>query len=298
MNKIKNLIMNIINGFCMALADSVPGVSGGTIAFLLGFYDEFISSIDDIFRGNFEAKKKAFLFLVKIGIGWLIGFVLSVTLLANTFSTQIYTMSSLFMGFIIFAIPVVIHEEKKYLKNHYKNIIFLILGIILVICISLFNTSNTNNINLDNLNIFSALYVFIAAMIAITAMILPGISGSTFLLIFGIYLYIINSIKQILLFNLSALPILIIFGLGIITGVLLFTRIIRKCLEKFRSQTIYLVIGLMLGSIYSIIIGPTSLDIPQSPMTFATFNIFTFLIGGIVILILEALKYYFKTKQK
>ena len=58
MKKIKEIIINFINGFCMALADSVPGVSGGTVAFILGFYDNFINSLDDIFRGNFEAKKK------------------------------------------------------------------------------------------------------------------------------------------------------------------------------------------------------------------------------------------------
>ena len=60
MKKIKLLLINVFNGFCMALADSVPGVSGGTIAFLLGFYDEFINSLDDLFRGNIDAKKKAF----------------------------------------------------------------------------------------------------------------------------------------------------------------------------------------------------------------------------------------------
>ena len=68
--------MNLINGFCMALADSVPGVSGGTIAFLLGFYDKFIGSLDDLFRGKMEQKKTALRFLVKIGCGWIVGFLL------------------------------------------------------------------------------------------------------------------------------------------------------------------------------------------------------------------------------
>lgn len=298
MNKIKNLIMNFINGFCMSLADSVPGVSGGTIAFLLGFYDEFISSLDDLFRGNFEAKKKAFLFLFKIGIGWIVGFFLSATILANIFNTHIYILSSLFLGFIVFAIPIVIREEKSSLKNKYKNLIFLVLGILLVVGISLFNTTNSSSINLSNLNIFTIIYIFIAAMIAISAMILPGISGSTLLLIFGIYIPIITSIKQVLTFDFSPLPILIIFGLGIITGILVFVRLIRKCLEKYRSQTIYTVIGMMLGSIYTIIQGPTSLEIPQNAMTFSTFNVVAFIIGGIVVLGLEILKYYFNKEIK
>ena len=71
-------IIQFIRGFCMALADSVPGVSGGTIAFLLGFYDQFIGSIDDLLRGNMKKKKKALLFLLKLGIGWVCGMVLAV----------------------------------------------------------------------------------------------------------------------------------------------------------------------------------------------------------------------------
>ena len=62
-------IIQFIRGFCMALADSVPGVSGGTVAFLLGFYDQFIDSIDDLITGNMEKKKMAFFFLIKLGIG-------------------------------------------------------------------------------------------------------------------------------------------------------------------------------------------------------------------------------------
>ena len=69
MKKIKEMIINFFNGFLMALADSVPGVSGGTVAFILGFYDKFIESLDDLFRGNIEKKKKALVYLIKIGIG-------------------------------------------------------------------------------------------------------------------------------------------------------------------------------------------------------------------------------------
>ena len=66
-------VIQFIRGFCMALADSVPGVSGGTVAFLLGFYDRFISSIDDLITGNVQKKKDAFFFLLKLGIDELIG---------------------------------------------------------------------------------------------------------------------------------------------------------------------------------------------------------------------------------
>lgn len=87
-------IIQFIRGFCMALADSVPGVSGGTIAFLLGFYDKFIDSIDDLLTGTKEERKDAFVFLIKLGIGWISGFVIAVLILTSVFESHIYYISS------------------------------------------------------------------------------------------------------------------------------------------------------------------------------------------------------------
>ncbi len=297
MKKIKELIINFINGFCMALADSVPGVSGGTVAFILGFYDNFINALDDIFRGNWEAKKKAFIYLIKLGIGWAVGFLLAASILSNLFSTKIYEMSSLFLGFIIFAIPLVIKEEKDSFKGKYKNSIFALLGIALVIGIAILSNNVGLDINLQSLNIGTIAYIFVVAMIAISAMILPGISGSTMLLIFGIYIPIMNNIKAFLHLDFSVLPSLIIFGFGMIAGVMVFARIARKCLEKYRSQTVYAILGLMIGSIYSIILGPTTLEEPKAMMTFSTFSIIFFVIGGAVIIGLELLKKFLNKKN-
>ena len=91
------LIVNSVRGFCMALADSVPGVSGGTGAFLLGFYDRFIGSLDDLFHGARAARFAAVRFLLKLGAGWAIGFGLSALVLTSFFDTHIYEVSSLFM---------------------------------------------------------------------------------------------------------------------------------------------------------------------------------------------------------
>ena len=239
MKKIKEIIMNFINGFCMALADSVPGVSGGTVAFLLGFYDKFIGSLDNLFRGKKEEKFEALKYLVKLGIGWIIGFGLSVSILADIFDVQIYKISSLFLGFIIFAIPIVIYEEKETLKNKWKEMLFILLGIAVVVAITLVNPASGTGINVSasGLNIGLIIYVFIAAMVAITAMVLPGISGSTLLLIFGLYVPIISALKELMHMNFSYLPVVIIFILGVLAGVVLCVRLIRKALEKYRGQT-------------------------------------------------------------
>ena len=71
------------HGFCMALADSVPGVSGGTVAFIMGFYDQFIGSVHDLAFGKMEDKKKAITYLIKLGIGWIIGMGLAVVILSE-----------------------------------------------------------------------------------------------------------------------------------------------------------------------------------------------------------------------
>ncbi len=289
MKKVKEYIINFINGFCMALADSVPGVSGGTIAFILGFYDNFIGALDDLFRGNLEEKKKALVYLIKLGIGWAVGFVLAAIVLSSLFESHIYAMSSLFIGFIILAIPLVIKEEKDSIKGKYKNILFLILGIALVVGISLL-TKTSIDVNIANPNIGTYIYTFFAGAIAICAMVLPGISGSTLLLIFGIYIPIMNAIKTFLTFDFSVVPILCAFGFGVIFGIVMFIKLLKICLKKFRSQTIYAILGMMVGSLYAIILGPTTLDVPKEMLTFETFNILFFVIGCVVIVGLELLK--------
>jgi len=154
-------IINGIRGFCMALADSVPGVSGGTIAFILGFYDKFINSLDALAFGKKEEKKEAIKFLIKIGIGWMIGMILAVLVLTSLFQTQIYKVSSVFIGFIIFAIPLIIKEEKEVLKGKYVNVIFTILGIAIVAAVTYFNpvSGDGNVVDITNLNIGLIAYV-------------------------------------------------------------------------------------------------------------------------------------------
>lgn len=291
-------IINFIRGFCMALADSVPGVSGGTVAFVLGFYDKFIGSLDALVAGKKEEKIEGLKFLIKIGIGWVTGMVLSMLFIASIFESQIYRISSLFIGFIIFAIPIIVMEEKESIAGKYKNAVFALLGIAIVVFITYFNpaTKGGVDVSIDTLNIGLGIYVFIAGMVAISAMVLPGISGSTLLLIFGLYVPIVSAIKEVLTFNFEYLPILIIFGLGVITGVFVTIRGVKYVLTHFRSQTIYTILGLMIGSLYAVVMGPASLKVPQMPMNMQTFSIIFFIIGGALILGLQQLKSYFDKK--
>ena len=294
----KKFIVTALQGFCMALADSVPGVSGGTVAFILGYYEKFINSLNALVSKDSD-KKGALKFLGKLGVGWAIGLILASLVLSSVFETHIYAISSLFIGFILFAIPSIIKEEKDTLKGKYQYLIFTAIGIAVVALLTYFNPTSGGGINVDinSLNIGICIYAFVVGMVAISAMILPGISGSTILLIFGLYIPIINSIKEVLHLQLEYLPILIVFGFGVLAGIALIIKLVKKALDKHRTQTIYTVIGLMIGSLYAIVMGPTTLKVPQEAMNFGTFNILFFVIGAAVIGAMEFAKYKLANKK-
>ena len=121
-------------------------------------------------------------------------------------------------------------------------------------------------------------------------MVLPGISGSSILLIAGVYLPTIQAVHAFLGFQMNVVPGLCALGFGIIAGVGLSIHGIRTALRKYRSQTVWLILGLMLGSLYAIANGPASLDVPLPPMTAATFQLPAFALGVMILLALEFLK--------
>lgn len=282
-------IINFIRGFFMAMADSVPGVSGGTIAFILGFYDDFIFSIDTlIYNKDFKEKFKAFQFLIKIGMGWIVGFILSILVIANVFESNIYAISSLFIGFIVVSIPILIREELEILKEKKISVLFIFIGIFVVYFIS--SSNITANLIQEQGSSSYYLFYFLAGMIAISAMVLPGISGSTILLILGLYAPIIYAIESFLKLDFTYFFDLLSFGFGILAGLVVTVKILSFCLKKYRAQMIYLVIGLMIGSIYAVVVGPTTLDTPMANLSFETFSILFFAIGALIIFLLENFK--------
>ncbi len=128
------MLLTAFHGFCMALADSVPGVSGGTIAFILGFYDRFINALHALFRGSSTQRKKACFYLAKLGVGWCIGMGSCVVLLSRLFEQNIYFMSSLFLGLTVCSIPFVAAAEQAALKQ-VRNGWFLLLGAALLLAL-------------------------------------------------------------------------------------------------------------------------------------------------------------------
>ena len=292
------MILTAFHGFCMALADSVPGVSGGTIAFILGFYDCFINALHDLFQGNWKQRKAALTYLLKLGIGWGIGMVSCVVLLSSLFEQNIYFMSSLFLGLTVCSIPFVAMAEMETLKNWHNGWLLLV-GVAAVVELTLFRTRavGLGAISYAQLQPLQFGWIFLSGAVAITAMVLPGISGSSVLLIAGVYLPTIQAVHSLLSLQIVVIPGLCALGLGVLAGIGLSIRAIRAALQNHRSAMVWLILGLMLGSLYAIANGPASLDIPLPPLSFANFHLPAFLIGIVLLLALEGLKKIMEKKD-
>ena len=285
------MIRTAFHGFCRALADSVPGVSGGTIAFILGFYDRFLDALHSLFGRNADARRAAVRYLLKLGAGWVIGMGACVLALSKLFEAHIYFMSSLFLGLTLASFPFVIRAEQKALRGQVRNVPFAVFGLLLVVLLTLLRANTPGAaVRFAGAPVWMLGYIFLSGAVAITAMVLPGISGSTILLIAGVYLPAIQAIKTFLGLDFSVFAGLCALGLGILTGIALSIHAIRSALKKYRSQMVWLILGLMAGSLYAIVMGPAGLDVPQPPVGLRTFDIAGFMLGVAALLGLEALR--------
>lgn len=287
----------LVDGFCMALADSVPGVSGGTVAFILGFYDRFIGSIHDLVysRGRNPRRKAALAFLGRLAVGWLVGMALAALVLTSIFEQHIYAICSLFLGFVVAAIPLIISEEQEAICGRWWGLGFVAAGAIFVVVVVSLGDAIALEINLEALTPLGALYVFLAGFVAIAAMFLPGISGSTILLVLGLYIPIMEALRRLLSLDLAPLVAILVFIVGAVAGAATVVKGIRLCLKHHRTQTVCTILGMMVGSLYAIVLGPTTLDIAQPPMDLASFNLVAFLAG---VALIAALQYAHRRREQ
>ncbi len=273
----------VIDGLLMALADCIPGLSGGTVAFLLGFYDRFIASLHHLLSKDAQRRKRAWRFLLALGIGWEAGMFLVMLLLDGLIETQIYPISSVFLGFVLASIPVIVWKEKNCLKRELDAWPMLFTGFILVFLITKLSIGNHVQLNLTRMTLASGVILFAAAAAAASAMVLPGISGSSPLMAFGLYLPVVSQVSALLHGELSALPMLLVFALGALAGLLGFVRLLNRALESFRVHTVFAGIGMMIASLYAVAVGPTTLKQPQPVLSPENWRPEFFVIGCMII---------------
>lgn len=248
---------NIIKGFAMGSSDLVPGVSGGTIALLLGIYDDFITSVSGIFSKHFK-KSIMFLLPIVIGMGLALGILSSVInyLLAEHEVPTMFFFTGLILGLIPFLLRIS-HFKQTYTAKHW---LVVVIAIVVLVILSLISGgySEAKPSTID-MSVGMMVKYFIAGICASSAMLLPGVSGSFVLLLFGVYGTVTFAISEIVRLNFSALPVIILVGLGVICGFLVASKLIKFLLSKYTYLTYAAILGLVIGSLFSVFPGlPTT----------------------------------------
>ena len=253
-----------IKGACMGAADVIPGVSGGTIAFIMGIYDKFVGSIASfnaeavklLFTGKFKAFWKhingGFLFSLLLGIGAsIVGLAGLMKMLLADFPIQTWAF---FFGLIVASSIFILKGIKDW---EIRDILFIVFGIILGVVICTLSPTQTPD---------DYWFIFLSGAIAICAMILPGISGSFILLILGKYEYIMGIITSCV-GNVGALwgadgadkaifwdsaVVLLVFLAGAVIGILGFSKFLHWLLARWHRETLIVLAGFIIGSLVKV----------------------------------------------
>lgn len=248
----KDKIILFIKGIVLGIAFIIPGVSGGTLAVLLGIYEELIEAISNFYKSknNFV---KYFMYLLPIGLGALTSLVLCAKLIKFGLDKSPIITILIFLGLIIGGVPKLFKSVDK--KPELKDFSLMLIGIIIVVLMMIID-KGSSSVSLSNLNALGYIILFLVGMLASATMVVPGISGSFTLMLIGYYEPILNVVNEISSFkNLSTnLLIMIPFLLGVVIGIVAIAKIIEYCLKKYRTSTYYIIIGFVLASIISVFI--------------------------------------------
>ncbi|WP_296218409.1 DUF368 domain-containing protein [Pseudomonas sp. UBA2684] len=239
----KNHFLLYAKGIAMGAADVVPGVSGGTVAFISGIYDELLRSIASVpralgllLRGRVAAAWQAAnaTFLVVLLAGILTSIVSLARLITYLLEHQPIPVWSFFFGLILVSTHLVSREIQRW---NWTRVVSFVLGAAFAYWITVVSPMQWSN---------DPLSLFFAGAIAICAMILPGISGSFILVLMGLYSFVLGAVK-----NLDLL-VLMIFASGCLVGIVSFAGFLRWLLARWRDLTLAFLTGLMLGSLNKI----------------------------------------------
>lgn len=238
-------ILYIIFGALIGIANIIPGFSGGTMAVILGMYDKIISAISNI-KNDFKNSLKI---LIPIGVGAVLGIVGFAKIIEFLLEKFPIATNFVFTGLIIGSFSMIIKKTTAKRRN-LSGIVAFLAGIVLMILMQLANVAENSAIT--QLDIASFIKIFTASLISAGAMIVPGLSGSFLLLLFGVYTTILTAISSM------NILILMTVGIGCLFGILIFAKIIDKLFKSCKNETYMAILGLMVGSIWSILPKPVA----------------------------------------
>ncbi|WP_096154106.1 MULTISPECIES: DUF368 domain-containing protein [Bacillus] len=233
----------IFRGMAVGITETVPGISGSTVAMILGIYERLIYSLSIL---TTKHRREALPFLFTFGTGMVIGFAISIFIINYLLSYYRTPTLMFFIGIIVGFLPYLWKETLNHSKNKIKLKHYIIMFLFLSIVVLSQPLSGINQMDLNNLAIADYIFFAVAGFIASTALVLPGISGALILIILGIYDIATASLMSF------DLPIILAIGSGIVLGVLLTSRLIRYLLTNYTVETYAAMIGLVSGSIYAI----------------------------------------------
>lgn len=271
--KAKEFLFNMLKGGAIGLAMIIPGVSGGTLAVLLDVYDKIIGSISNLFK-DFKA---SFLFLLPILIGAVVAFAALYYPLKFALQYAPFPTIMLFAGFMLGSCPdMILGARKDGFKKFDIASVLIPLAVVVGICF----IPNMGNVDLSSAMPWHGYLVLIAmGVLASCALVVPGISGSMLLLIFGYYEPILGMISGLRTDFGHSLLVLAIFALGVIVGFFTIAKLMKLLLNKFHRSTMWAIVGFVIGSIPAVIItffheyGVAYLDTLQICLGVATFII-------------------------
>ncbi|AYE35562.1 DUF368 domain-containing protein [Clostridium septicum] len=239
----KNLI-NMLKGMAIGISNIIPGVSGGTMAVVLGIYDKIISSVINFFKDW----KKNGLFLAELAIGAAIGilaFSNLITFLLDNYPSQ---TNLFFIGLILGSAPLIFKKATESQVNK-SNYVWFVIAFVLLAIMGIVGEAEGAIKVVSELSIGTIIILLIAGFVAAATMILPGVSGSFILIMIGMYYPIVNAVKE---FN---IPVLIVVAVGVLLGFITMTKVIETLFNKYPQTVYFIILGLILGSIFGIYSG-------------------------------------------
>jgi len=245
--KIKEKLLDFVKGGAIGIACLIPGVSGGTIAVLLKIYQKIIDSVNNIYK-HFG---KAFMSLLPILLGVIIAIVLLTNPIKLAFEKLPLPLICLFVGLIIGGMPQLIPFVKR--KLNFSGSVAFIMACALIV--GLCFVPNIGNVDITSITFGSFVFVFLMGILAASALVVPGISGSMMMLVFGFYYPLLTIVSNLMKFNSGFgydVTILLIFVLGLIVGFLVISKLMGFLLKKYKYQTYMGIIGFIVGSLFAL----------------------------------------------
>ncbi len=242
--KIKNILLVFFKGGAIGIANLIPGISGGTIAVVVGIYNELIESISKL--ANFKRiEKRSFIFLITLFLGAGVFIFLSAGLINYLIYNHFGILMFCFLGIILGSIPriVRIHED---MKITFSRLIMLVFGIALPVLIYIYTQNRSFELQGLTNNTFNYFVLILSGVLSGGAMLIPGISGALILVLLGQYINVVFYVRQLVF------KPLVVFILGAVLGVIIFAKLINIFLNRYPSLTLYFILGLVLGASYKL----------------------------------------------